>query len=77
MVKGVESSRPENWPESKHGASVEVGGGRVRFSWKKLLEKAKLSETDGPSPSAPGKSFEACDGAFAEPPTPPVSNHLC
>ncbi|XP_042009981.1 ubinuclein-1-like [Salvia splendens] len=71
MVKGAESVQPKNGPESKQGASVEVGGGRVRInvelnpwkttivSWKKILKRANLSEANGPGPSAPGPSFEA------------------
>ncbi|KAG6408296.1 hypothetical protein SASPL_131301 [Salvia splendens] len=85
MATGAES---ENGPESKQGASVEVGGGRVRFnielnpwettivSWKKLLKKANISVADVPDPSAPGPSFEAPGHAVAEPPTPPVSNRV-
>ncbi|KAG6406091.1 hypothetical protein SASPL_133688 [Salvia splendens] len=83
MGKGAESVRPENRPESKQGASVQVGGGRVQIkvdlnpeettivSWTKILKRENLSKADGPDPSAPGPSFEACDDE--QPTSPPAA----
>ena len=83
MVKGAKSVRPENGPESKQGAFVEVGGGRVRFqlelnpeetmiiSWKKIIKRANLSNADEPGPSAPGPSFEA--RGDEQPTSPPAA----
>ncbi|KAL1557081.1 ubinuclein-1-like isoform X2 [Salvia divinorum] len=89
MVEGAESGGPENGPGSKPEASVEVGGGRVRFrvelnpgettivSWKKLLKEANLSEADGPGPAAPGPPLEARGDAVAElPPPPALASHM-